>query len=73
VFAASSHSAIYKWKDDNGKIHFTDNPSKIPPQYRKKDELKTFKGAPTAPSKPVKSTLPTILPKSRPNTGKKTS
>jgi len=25
---------IYKWKDDNGKTHFTDSPSKIPPQYR---------------------------------------
>lgn len=58
VFAAPSHSAIYQWQDENGKIHFTDNPSKIPPQYRKKDELKTFKGAPTAPSKPVKLLSP---------------
>jgi clan AA aspartic protease (TIGR02281 family) len=58
VFAAASHSAIYKWQDKNGKTHFTDNPSKIPHQYRKKDELKTFKGVPTAPSKPVKLLSP---------------
>ena len=43
-FASPSHSAIYKWKDDKGKTHFTDSLSKIPPQYRKKGELKNIKG-----------------------------
>ena len=54
MLASPSHSAIYKWKDENGKTHFTDNLSKIPPQYRKKGELKTIKGAPAETSEPVK-------------------
>jgi len=49
-----SHSKIYKWKDENGKTHFTGNLSKVPPQYRKKGELKTMKGAPAESSDPVK-------------------
>ena len=44
ILASPSHSAVYKWKDDKGKTHFTDNLSKIPPQYRKKGELKDLKG-----------------------------
>ena len=44
VLASPTHSAIYKWKDDKGKTHFTDSLSKIPPQYRKKGELKDLKG-----------------------------
>ncbi len=58
IFAAPSHSAIFKWKDENGKTHFTDDISKIPSQYRKKDGLKMFKGAPADPSNPVKLLLP---------------
>ncbi len=58
MLASPSHSAIYKWKDENGKTHFTDNLSKIPPQYRKKDELKTMKGAPAESSDPVKLLFP---------------
>ena len=65
ISAAPSHSKIYKWKDENGKTHFTDSPSKIPPQYRKKDELKTFKGAPADPSTPVKLLLPEVKPTSQ--------
>lgn len=44
VLASPIHSAIYKWKDEKGKTHFTDSLSKIPPQYRKKGELKDLKG-----------------------------
>ena len=44
VLASPSHSAIYKWKDKNGKTHFTDSLSKIPPEYRKKGDLKDIKG-----------------------------
>ena len=54
MLASPSHSAIYKWKDENGKTHFTDNLSKIPPQYRKKDELKTMKGLPAESEDSVK-------------------
>lgn len=36
VFAigAPAWAGIYTWKDENGKTHFTDNPARIPPQYR---------------------------------------
>jgi uncharacterized protein DUF4124 len=35
---------IFKYKDENGKTHFTDDASKIPLQYRSKGSLKKFKG-----------------------------
>lgn len=44
---------IYKWKDDAGKIHFTDSPLKIPKKYRDKDKTEIVKGAPPDPTDPV--------------------
>ena len=44
ILASPSHSAVYKWKDNKGKTHFTDSLSKIPPQYREKGKLKNLKG-----------------------------
>lgn len=35
---------IYKYKDDEGKIHFTDDASRIPLKYRKQGSVKKFKG-----------------------------
>jgi hypothetical protein len=35
TFPHTVHAAIFKWKDDQGKTHFTDDRSKIPPQFRK--------------------------------------
>ncbi len=35
-------AGIYKWKDDQGKIHFTDDKSRIPLKYRERFEK--FKG-----------------------------
>ncbi len=35
-------AAIYKWKDDQGKTHFTDDKSNIPLKYR--NQLEKFKG-----------------------------
>lgn len=58
IFAVPSHSAIYTWKDDKGQTHFTDDASKIPAEYRRKDELKTMDGAPADPSEPVKLNIP---------------
>ena len=40
VLPSISHSAdIYKWVDKNGTAHFTDDISKVPPEYR--DQVKT--------------------------------
>jgi hypothetical protein len=35
---------IYKYKDENGKTHFTDDASKIPARYRNKSSVKRFRG-----------------------------
>jgi hypothetical protein len=40
ALAAPAFAGMYKWKDKNGKIHFTDNPSQIPPDYRNKKTMK---------------------------------
>ena len=32
----TSDAAVYKWRDDKGKLHFTDQPYKILNQYQKK-------------------------------------
>jgi len=44
-------AAIYKWKDDQGKIHFTDNKSNIPLKYR--NQLEKFKGVVEPQPEPV--------------------
>ena len=33
-------AAIYKWKDENGKTYFTDDPTKVPEAFRKKPFIK---------------------------------
>ncbi len=43
-------SSIYKWKDEQGKVHFTDDPLKIPRQYRSDPNLEKIRGL--RPSKP---------------------
>lgn len=40
-----SWGKIYKWIDDRGKVHFTDNPASIPDAYRDQTETHTPKGA----------------------------
>ncbi|MCZ6513704.1 MAG: DUF4124 domain-containing protein, partial [Nitrospinae bacterium] len=37
---------IYKWKDEQGKVHFTDSLSKIPSQYRQGRGFETLKEVP---------------------------
>jgi clan AA aspartic protease (TIGR02281 family) len=58
MFASPTQSAIYKWKDEKGKTHFTDSLSKIPPQFRKKGDLKTMKGVPADSENSVKLLYP---------------
>jgi Domain of unknown function (DUF4124) len=42
LFQTPLYAAIYKWKDDQGKLHFTDSKSKIPLKYR--DQFEKFRG-----------------------------
>ena len=39
-------SSIYKWKDDQGKVHFTDDPLKIPLRHRSGPGLEKTRGLP---------------------------
>ncbi len=41
-------SSIYKWKDEQGKVHFTDDPLKIPPHYRSDPNLEKIRGLPSS-------------------------
>jgi hypothetical protein len=55
VTVESAQAKIYKWKDDKGTTHFTDNENNIPPKFRKKEKLEKLKGL-TKP-KPTKEQI----------------
>ncbi|GJL79139.1 MAG: hypothetical protein NPINA01_21280 [Nitrospinaceae bacterium] len=50
--AIAGVSSFYKWKDDQGKVHFTDNPLKIPEKYRSPSTVEKRRGLPPAKSNP---------------------
>ena len=56
------YAEIYKWKDENGSIHFTEDPAKIPPQYRTKEKLETIemKSSSESLAYPRQSGLPEV-------------
>ncbi|MBC8282856.1 MAG: DUF4124 domain-containing protein [Nitrospinae bacterium] len=35
-FDEKLEAAVYKWRDENGKIHFTDDPNSVPEEFRQK-------------------------------------
>jgi hypothetical protein len=37
-----SEAAVYKWKDETGKIHFTDDPNRVPEEFRKEYFKRNF-------------------------------
>ena len=58
VLPSMSHAAdMYKWVDKNGSVNFTDDLSKVPPEYR--DQVKTEKV-----TDPQKTQTPTPSPAS---------
>jgi clan AA aspartic protease (TIGR02281 family) len=45
LFPLSGEAGFYSWKDENGKTHFTDDPSQVPPEYREDGKgLKKHRG-----------------------------
>lgn len=52
IFVVDANAAIYKWKDENGKIHFTDDPTSVPEAFRKKPFIKGSTVAPQI-TKPI--------------------
>ena len=55
ALADPSFADIYRWEDEAGVIHFTDDPSGIPQKYRGK--AKDILKEPPAPGKPSLSTV----------------
>lgn len=51
LFQSSAVAGIYKWRDDQGKLHFTDSKSKIPLKYR--GNIQKFKGVVEPKPEPV--------------------
>lgn len=52
----SSYAEMYKWVDDKGTVHFTDDPSTIPEKYREDAETRK-------PSKEISTPQPKERPK----------
>ena len=49
---------IYKWKDETGRVHFTDSPDKIPKKYRESEKgIETVKEGPVDATNPVRIQL----------------
>jgi len=67
LFSDTAYSEIYKWVDDKGEAHFTDNPSAIPPQYLNQIQRKPVKETAVPPSvkgadKDIKDKIPVESP-----------
>ncbi len=56
----SANAEIYKWKDDSGQWHFTENPASIPQKYRNKDKVDAVDSEPLDETSqvPAKKTSP---------------
>jgi len=52
---APSFADIYRWEDESGGVHFTDDPSAIPAKHRAK--AREIQKTPPAPGKPSVSTM----------------
>ncbi len=55
VQATAGVSSFYKWKDGQGKVHFTDDPLKIPSQYRSPGKAEKRRALPPPKPEPVDS------------------
>jgi len=56
ILAPSSYAEMYKWVDEKGTVHFTDDPSNIPEKYRQDAESRK-------PSKEISAPQPQEKPK----------
>ena len=52
ALAAPAIAGLYQWKDENGKIHFTDDPSQIPPDLRNKNDMKKLQAVEVGKNNP---------------------
>jgi len=52
ALAAPAAAGLYKWTDENGKVHFTNDPSQIPLDHRNKKDMKKMSSTPREGVKP---------------------
>ena len=57
----SAYGTIYKWTDQNGKVHFTDNLTAVPPEYRHQVEARGRTPAPSQRSVDIQESPPAPL------------
>jgi len=55
LFASTASADIYRWEDESGVIHFTDDPSSIPAKYKGKS--REIQKSPPEAGKPSVSTM----------------
>jgi len=70
-FAPPASADIYRWEDEGGVIHFTDDPSSIPPKY--KGKAREIQKVPPASGKPSVSTMGPSAPSQVPSPSPRTS
>ena len=80
LFCAGSEAAIYKWRDENGKIHFTDNPSRVPEEFREEKmrlralpRIKATKVKPEPETKEEEKQIPPLPGETKGEPGEKKS
>jgi len=49
-----SEAAVYKWKDETGKTHFTDDPNRVPEEFRKEHFKRKLPPAIQKSNSPIK-------------------
>ncbi len=64
-FAPRASADIYRWEDEGGVVHFTDDPSSIPPKY--KGKAREIQKVPPASGKPSVSTIGPSAPSPGPS------
>jgi hypothetical protein len=62
------HAQIYKWRDDKGVVHFTDDPGSIPEKYQGKAQTAPVESPPAvSPQPPPSPRAAPSLPASSPS------
>jgi len=66
MFVPSSYGEMYKWVDEKGTVHFTDDPSSIPEKYRQDAETRKPSKEGLTTQTPAKPKTPPPLKSSEP-------
>ncbi|MDO9463120.1 MAG: DUF4124 domain-containing protein, partial [Deltaproteobacteria bacterium] len=62
VSVSFAQGTIYKWTDEKGVVHYTDNPENVPSKFKDRAEQKTIDRRLPPPPAPEKSVAPPLSP-----------